>query len=200
VALLTLVVSSCGVADVPEARTEPAMTPASATPAGQSTQPAALAAAEALCRPADQGTLRARLQGAIDAEIDWTAPATPQCMGGPRPGGGGIRLVYKGTVGTEPLLVIIGIVIDPAQQSGRNVPASITVVREGSGQFFATQGDDKCALDEVVQEPVAGVDGRFRLSGRGYCTQPARAVGDAEGAVLVSRFDVDAVVDRPKEP
>jgi hypothetical protein len=70
---------------------------------------------------------------------------------------------------------------------------NLTVVREGTGQFFATQGQDKCALDTVTQAPVPGDTSLYRLEGRGYCTQPARAVG-GEGAVLLSRFDVIAVV------
>ena len=78
-------------------------------------------------------------------------------------------------------------------ESARNVPVNLTVVREGSGQFFATQGDDKCALDSVTQVPVPGEASSYRLEGRGYCTQPARAVG-SDGALLVSRFDVVAIV------
>jgi hypothetical protein len=144
--------------------------------------------------------LRARLQGALDAEIDWSSPAHPQCLGGPRPAGDGVRLVYKGTVDGEALLVIVGIALGRSDLAGRNVPANVTVVREGAGEFFATQGDDKCALDEVRQEPVGGVPGRYRLSGRGYCMQPARAVGTGAGSVLVSRFDVEAVVEYPPEP
>ncbi|HWJ06749.1 MAG TPA: hypothetical protein VNS57_13295 [Steroidobacteraceae bacterium] len=166
----------------------------------QSTQPAALDAAQALCRPADEGSLRARLQGVIDAEIDWAAPAQPQCIGGARPGGDGLRLVYKGKAGRDTLLVIVGVAIAPQARQERHLPASITIVREGSGEFYATQGDDKCALEAVVQEPIDGAAGRYRLSGRGYCTQPARALGSAEGSVLVSRFDVEAIVEHPKEP
>jgi len=41
--------------------------------------------------------------------------------------------------------------------------------------------------------PLEGDPSRFRLEGRGYCTQPARAV-TGEGAVLLSRFDVVAIV------
>ena len=70
---------------------------------------------------------------------------------------------------------------------------NLTIVREGSGQFFATQGPDKCALDQVTQEPIDPEAALYRLKGRGYCTQPARAVG-GDGAVLVSRFDVVAIV------
>jgi hypothetical protein len=166
----------------------------------ESTRPAALNAADALCRPAGAGFLRAKLQGAIEAELDWSSPGTPQCVGGPRPTLDGLRLVFKGKAGPDPLLVIIGVGVGETVTAARNVPASVTVVREGAGEFFATQGDDKCAVDELTQEPVAGHDGRYRLSGRGYCTQPARAVGDDSGAVLVSRFDVDAVVEYPRSP
>lgn len=183
-AALALIAAGCGHAADPEPKLP-------ATAAG-------FDGASALCRPADAGALRARLQGALDAEIDWTAPATPQCLGGPRPGGDGVRLVYKGLAGGEPLLVIVGIALARSDDAGRNVPANVTVVREGAGEFFATQGDDKCALDDVRQEPLAGTAGRYRLSGRGFCMQPARAVGAGTGSVLVSRFDVEAIVEYPQ--
>ncbi len=151
-------------------------------------------AQQALCVPADEGSLRARLSGGIDAEIDWSRPS-PQCLGGLRPDGEGVRLVYKGDIpGQGPLLVVIGIGPLRAGASARNVPANLTLVREGAGLFYATQGDDKCALDEVKQEPLGDDGHRFRLTGRGYCTQPAREVG-GDGSVLVPRFDVSAVVE-----
>jgi hypothetical protein len=144
--------------------------------------------------PADEGRLKARLSGAIDAEIDWSPP-TPQCRGGLRPGGEGVRLVYRGDVpGQGPLLVVIGIGPLAAGASASNVPANLTLVLEGDSRFYATQGDDKCAVDDVKQEPIGDGGHTFRLTGRGYCTQPARAVG-GDGLVLVSRFDVSAVVD-----
>ncbi len=157
--------------------------------------PAAIPAGdEIFCAPADEGGLQARLQGLIDAEIDWSA-GHPQCRGGTRPGGDGIRLIYKGTVdGDEPLLVVFGIGPLRAGESARNVPVNLTLVREGIGQFFATQGHDKCALDAVSQVQLQPEVPVYRVTGRGYCTQPARAVA-GEGAVLVSRFDVVAIVD-----
>ena len=145
-----------------------------------------------LCVPADEGSLHARLQGAVDAEIDW-ARDVPQCRGGLRPDGDGVRLIYKGNLPEGPLLVVIGIGPLRAGESARDVPVNLTLVREGTGRFFATQGNDKCAMDEVRQEP-AGEPQVYRLIGRGYCIQPARAVG-GEGAVLMSRFDVTALVD-----
>jgi hypothetical protein len=151
-----------------------------------------------LCKPADVGSLSAKLQGAVDYEIEWTAARQPQCMGGPRPAGDGLRLLYKGVVDGEPLLVVIGASALGRGASARNVPANMTLVREGAGVFYATQGDDKCAFDEVSQVPVPGTDNSYRLTGRGYCTQPARALlGD--GAVLVSRFDVEAIVEYPQD-
>ena len=170
------------------------------TPSAPEAVPSMPAAAEALCRASPAGFLRARLQGAIEEEIDWSSPATAQCIGGPRPTEDGLLLVFKGTAGMDPLLVIIGVGVGEAVTAARNVPASVTIVREGAGEFFATQGDDKCAVDELRQDPIAGQLGRYRFTGRGYCTQPARAVGDASGAVLVSRFDVDAIVEYPREP
>jgi hypothetical protein len=152
------------------------------------------ATAQALCRPADEGSLQARLQGAIEAELDWGRDV-PQCLGGVRPQGDGLRLLYKGPAPDGgPLLVILGLAQLRPGESARHVPVNLTVVREGTGQFFATQGEDKCALDEVRQTPVDGQPGRHRLEGRGYCVQPARAL-DGSGSVLVSRFDVRAIIE-----
>ena len=199
--LLTAAMAGCH-AETGATGTHAADVPTVADVAGlpaESLRPATLDAGAALCRPAPAGFLRARLQGAIDAELDWSGPDTPPCIGGPRPTQDGLRLVFKGKAGAEPLLVIIGVGVGETVTAARNVPASVTVVREGAGEFFATQGDDKCAVDELTQEAVAGQAGRYRLTGRGYCTQPARAVGD-DGAVLVSRFDVDALVEYPRDP
>jgi hypothetical protein len=158
-----------------------------------------LDAAGALCVPAADGSLRARLQGAIEAEIDWGA-GTAHCLGGVRPQGDGVRLLYKGSLPDGgPLLVVLGLAPLRPGESARNVPVNLTLVREGAGQFYATQGEDKCALDAVTQVPVAGAARLYRLEGRGYCTQPARAVG-GDGAVLLSRFDIVAIVPSAPEP
>lgn len=153
------------------------------------------ASARSLCAPAEVGSLHARLSGAIDAEIDWSAGVEPQCRGDVRPTGDGLRLVFRGVVPEAgPLLVLLG--AGPVQpgKSARNVPVNLTLVREGSGEFYATQGDDKCAFDELRQSPTDGSTTTFLVEGRGFCTQPARAMG-GDGAVLVTRFDVTAIVD-----
>lgn len=192
--LLALLAGGCGHAgDRAPSGTVPAAQPAETPASNAAPLPAAT---DALCIPAPTGALRARLQGAIDAEIDW-GPDAAHCQAGVRPQGDGVRLIYKGTaLGTGPLLLVFGLSPLRPGESARNVPVNLTVVREGSGQFFATQGDDKCALDSVTQVPVPGDETLFRLEGRGYCTQPARAVG-SEGSVLMSRFDVVAIVPGP---
>ncbi len=175
--------AACGHAETPSP-------PVAATPANKP---------ELLCATAPEGSLRARLQGAIDAELDWSPPQVAPCLGGTRPQGDGVRLVYKGELNGTPLLIVIGVAsLAHDTASARNVPANVTLVREGEGDFYSTQGDDKCALDEVRQEPIAGQTGRYRLSARGYCTQPARALSGS-GAVLVTRFDAVAIVAYPKD-
>jgi len=192
---VALLAAGCGRADDRAPPPAPADAASATTP-----QPPAAAAAtstlnatEALCVVAPTGAIKARLQGTINADLDWGADA-PQCLGGLRPQGDGVRLLYKGSApGVGPLLVLLGIAPLKPGESARNVPVNVTIVREGTGQFYATQGDDKCTLDSVSQAPVAGEAGRYRLEGRGFCTQPARAVG-GDGAVLLTRFDVVAIV------
>ena len=187
---LAALATACGHAGDHTPAAEP---PVAQAPAVTGGTPAAAEAAAALCVPAETGSLRARLQGALDVEIDWGADAS-HCQGGVRPQGDGIRLLYKGyEPATGPLLLVFGAAPLRPGESARNVPVNVTVIREGTGQFFATQGDDKCAFDAVTQTPLDGDAGLYRLEGRGFCTQPARAVG-GDGSVLLSRFDVVAVV------
>jgi hypothetical protein len=34
---------------------------------------------------------------------------------------------------------------------------NVTLIREGAGEFFSTQGDDKCTLDRVTQDAIVGI-------------------------------------------
>jgi hypothetical protein len=183
-ALIALLAAACGRAgDRPET---PALTAAPVTSTDG-------AVAHAGCLPAREGALRGRLQGAIDAELDW-GRQQPHCLGGPRPDGDGLRLVYRGSVpGAGDLLIVLGAGPLRAGESARNVPVNLTIVREGAGEFFATRGDDKCAFDEVHQTLAGPEAGTYRLEARGYCTQPARTMA-GDRSVLLSRFDVVALV------
>lgn len=162
----------------------------------QSSPDAAISAApdsEAVsCLPAGEGYLRARLRGSIDSDLDWGNAGT-ECTGAVRPTDGGIRMRFSRVWNSkgERLVMVFGIADMQEGQPAKNLPVNLTVFREGSGEFFGTQGDDKCTLDEVKQTPLVGIPHRersYRVVVRGFCTGPARAV-HGDGAVYVSRFD-----------
>jgi hypothetical protein len=160
--------------------------PASATPAAVTAQ----------CLATGNGYLRARLSGALRTELNWGNEGT-ECTGAVRPTDGGIRMRFSRTDGKGRLVLVFGIAGLQEGRPARNLPVNVTLIREGAGEFFSTQGDDKCTLDEVSQEVIVGVPHRsrsYRVVARGFCTEPARAVR-GKGAVLLSRFDYSGRVD-----
>lgn len=159
-------------------------------------------AAPADCLPDRSGYLRGRLKGAINLELDWGNAGT-QCTGAVRPTDGGVRMrfTHKMPESKDRLVLVFGIAGLREGQPARTLPVNVTVIREGSGDFFGTQGDDKCTLDQVTQTPIVGIPHRtrsYRVVVRGFCTEPARAVRGA-GAVLLSRFDYAGRVDYETE-
>jgi hypothetical protein len=163
----------------------------------------------ASCLPSGDGYLRARLAGAIKSELVWGNDGT-ECTGAVRPSDGGIRMRFSrpesepaGAAAAQPgrLVLVFGIAGLREGQSARALPVNLTVIREGHGQFFSTQGDDKCTLDEVTQQPIVGIPHRsrsYKVVARGFCTEPARAVR-GNGAVLLSRFDFAGRIDFDSE-
>jgi hypothetical protein len=149
------------------------------------------------CLPGGDGYLRARLSGSVRTELQWGNTGT-ECTGAVRPTDGGIRMRF--TRADEPvgrLVLVFGIAALAEGRAARNVPVNVTLIREGQAEFYSTQGDDKCALDQVSQEPIVGIPRKlrsYRVVARGFCTQPARAV-HGEGAVMMSRFDLAGRVD-----
>jgi hypothetical protein len=150
------------------------------------------------CLPSGDGYLRARVSGAINAELDWNNDGT-ECTGAVRPTDGGIRLRFshlERDSGTK-IVLVFGIANLREGQSAKTLPVNVTLMREGAAEFYSTQGDDKCMLDEVRQSALVGIPHRarsYRVVARGFCTEPARAVR-GEGAILVSRFDFAGRVD-----
>lgn len=150
----------------------------------------------AKCLPAGDGYLRARLSGAVSTELDWGNEGT-ECTGAVRPTDGGIRMRFSRLDGEGKLVLVFGIAQLREGRSAHNVPVNVTLIREGAAQFFSTQVDDKCTLDAVTQEAIVGIPHRarsYRVTARGFCTKPARAVRGT-GAVLLSRFDYSGRVD-----
>lgn len=158
--------------------------------------PAAAPAEPAKCLPAGNGYLRARLSGALSTELNWGNDGT-ECSGAVRPTDGGIRMRFSRPDGQGKLVLVFGIAQLREGRPARNIAVNVTLIREGAGQFFSTQGDDKCTLDHVTQDVIVGIPRRsrsYRVTARGFCTGPARAVR-GEGAVLLSRFDYSGRVD-----
>jgi hypothetical protein len=159
-------------------------------------KPAAEAPVAAKCLPAGNGYLRARLSGALSTELNWGNDGT-ECTGAVRPTDGGIRMRFSRADGSGKLVLVFGIAQLPEGKSARNLPVNVTLIREGAGEFFSTQGDDKCTLDSVTQDAIVGIPRRarsYQVTARGFCTEPARAVR-GKGAVLLSRFDYSGRVD-----
>ncbi|MBB6094594.1 hypothetical protein HNQ60_003481 [Povalibacter uvarum] len=149
------------------------------------------------CLPDGTGYLRARLKGSIDAELDW-GNADTGCTGAVRPTDGGIRVRFTRQSGSEGQLVLVfGIAALREGTSAKALPVNVTVMREGTGEFYGTQGDDKCTLDQVSQTPLVGIPHRsrvYRIVARGFCTEPARAL-KGNGSIFISRFDFAGRVD-----
>ena len=153
--------------------------------------------AAAACLPDGTGSLEARLSGAVRAELVWGNEDT-ECTGAVRPDGG-IRVRFSHEDGEDGgrLVLLFGIAGLREGQSARALPVNVTIIREGLGEFYSTQGDNKCTLDEVRQQPLVGIPHRsrsYRIIARGFCTHPARAVR-GDGVILLSRFDYVGRVD-----
>lgn len=139
--------------------------------------------------PAD-AYLHARLAGAIESELHWSAAALG-CDGMRRPDGRGLRVTFSGPLNEEHLTLVFGIPRLAEGASGRAVPVNVTLIREGKS-VYGTRGVDRCTLDEVHQArlPQATPDAphRWRIEARGFCLEPARAVQGSD-AILLARFE-----------
>lgn len=160
--------------------------------------PASVAAPlRSTCLADGKGFFKARLQGSLKADVDWGNDGT-ECTGARRPDGG-VRLGFSRPIyaNGERLVFLFGIAGLKEGVSAKALPVNVTVIRQGTGEFYGTQGDDKCTLDDVRQQPVAGIPLKNRVyyvTARGFCTQPARALR-GDGAVLISRFDFSGRLD-----
>jgi len=145
----------------------------------------------------NDGYLWVRLCGVINSDLDWSNQDT-ECTGAVRPDGGlRMRFTEAGADKAQRLVLVFGVAALREGQSVRNLPVNVTLIREGAGEFYSTQGDDKCTLDEVRQTPLKGIPLRersYRVVVRGFCTEPARSV-TGDGAVFISRFDYAGRID-----
>ena len=151
------------------------------------------ALADEACLPDGSGRLDMIVSGAVEARIAWGDGM--ECQGMPRPDGSGLRLMFANR--EEGLLIVLGIAGATREETGRNLPANITLVREGRGEFFSTLGDDVCRVSILEASPVEGPGSDvFRVRGEGSCPDPVPAVG-REGAVEIRPFAFTGVAVWP---
>jgi hypothetical protein len=155
------------------------------------------------CTASGRGFLRARLRGALDLDLAWQN-AEMECAGGPRPDGRGLRLTIAGPVqgAGRRLRFVLGIPDAPEGQTVRSRPANLTLIFEGEQRMFATRGEDKCSIDELVPARVGALGGprrSWQIAARGFCTAPASALRGGQ-RILVSRFDFVTEVTFEDEP
>ena len=165
--------------------------PGAAAPSGAALS--APAPAAKTCLPSGDGYLRARVGGAIEAEIDWPNSGTA-CEGEPKLDPAGVRLSFRRVSGARPnLLFLFGLTGvregEPLHASGAN----LTIIVQGTDRIYGTRGDSRCTVDSLTQRRLGG-EHEYRLEARGFCTEPAHAVR-GEGMVIVSRFDFAGIVN-----
>ena len=179
----------------------PPAAPAAPAGLGAATGPGPAAGAAA-CLATGDGYLRARLGGAIEANVDWPNSGT-RCEGGPRDKPPGVRLSFRRAHGGKTdLLFVFGITGVREGQPAHEAGVNLTIIVQGTSRIYGTLGDSRCTVDSLTQRPLGqrGLDqrrpdkgGSYRVEARGFCTQPAHAVR-GEGAVLVSTFEFAGLV------
>jgi hypothetical protein len=166
------------------------------------------------CDAPPDAFLEAHLAGAINTVVKWRA-ADMRCDGMRRPDGQGLRVTFTGGEGAEQLTLVFGVPRLAEGATGHEVPVNVTLIRAGHA-LYSTLGEGKCVLDEVRQEampgpaeapatPPAAPDPQpplrhWRIDARGFCLEPARAVGDGRDAILLSTFDFRGQVTWEPDP
>jgi hypothetical protein len=138
------------------------------------------------CLSSGDGYLRAKLGGAVEAQLDWPNSGT-ECQGESRGTPPGVRLSFHRESSQPNLLLVFGLTGVQRGQPAREVAANVTVIVQGTSQIYGTLGDSRCTVDTLEQQPLAAT-GAYRIEARGFCTQPAHAV-HGSGDVLVSTFE-----------
>lgn len=147
------------------------------------------------CLPGGEGRLQMHISGYFETVLDWGNAGT-RCAGSPRPDGDALRLMFSRA--DDALLVVIGITGLEPGALGTGLPANLTVVREGRGEFFGTLGADSCLVDVTAHAPLAGAPGAYRVSGSGRCLAPIEAVaGSTE--IRIAPFEFTGYAEWPAE-
>jgi hypothetical protein len=162
------------------------------------------------CLATGDGQLEAALRGALVADLSWNN-SQMQCDGSLRDDGA-LRVTIAGplVLQTPPspesktaparLRFIFG--IDPhdtATGVAQAFPVNLTVIVEGDQQLYATRGNDKCAAESLLREPVPGAGNLQRIRIRGYCVGPASDIAGSK-RLLVPTFSFTALIHNGVDP
>ena len=111
---------------------------------------------------------------------------------GRRPDGHGIRVSFAGPQQPDGrrIRMVFGVATRAEGASGQALPTNVTLIFEGEKRLFTTRGDDRCTVDQLRQEKLAGAAGAhaYRVVARGFCTLPAMALDRVE-RIVITRFD-----------
>jgi hypothetical protein len=145
------------------------------------------------CLATGDGYLRAKMAGAVDANLDWPNSGT-RCEGESRDKPPGVRLSFQRPAGGKPnLLLVFGLSGVTQGQPAHEVKVNLTVIVQGTSRIYGTLGDSRCTVDSLSQRAL-NATGAYRIEARGFCTQPAHAVR-GKGDVLVSTFEFAGLVN-----
>jgi len=144
------------------------------------------------CLPAGAGYVHARIRGARNLDVSWP-DAQLECAGEVRADGGGLLVSFVGAVHGQRLRLLFGVRARGAAGVQHALPTNLTVIFEGEHRLYATQGDDKCTVDELrgerlADDPRGARNAVYRVSARGFCVGPAGAPAGQERIVMES-FD-----------
>src|SRR3984957_21354420 len=145
------------------------------------------------CLASGDGYLRAKIAGAVEANLDWPNSGT-RCEGESRDKPPGVRLSFQRAAGGRPdLLLVFGLTGVRAGKPAHAVGANLTDIVQGKSRIFGTLGDTRCTVDSLTQRRLTDA-GAYRVEARGFCTQPAHAIR-GDGDVLVSTFEFAGLVN-----
>ncbi|MFT3906321.1 MAG: hypothetical protein QM718_08460 [Steroidobacteraceae bacterium] len=156
---------------------------------------ATAAASPTHCIADGSGMLKARLRGAIDAELDWP-DALITCTGGARPDGSGIRVSLSGPLDAQgrSLQLVFGLASAPGTAEAHNIATNVTVIDSVGQRLFSTLGDDKCQTETLTQQQEPANAHVWLVQARGFCIGPAATL-DRSAQLWVERFDFRARID-----
>jgi hypothetical protein len=158
---------------------------------GDEPAPAEVAAAAAAAEPvkstcSKESFLRARLSGALTADVDWPN-ASLRCESMRRPDDRGVRLRLSGEVRGEHLAFIIALPDLGAGETGASFDSVVTITVEGSARFFSTPSLGTCWADIETNMPLADPGGSHIVAGKVDCVGP---LGEFNGDAYVDLRDL----------